>query len=51
MIQRVFAKYSIMRMRQKISFTAFINNQTVLQCFANTILRSYNFLKETKQLP
>lgn len=50
MNERVLSKYTIMKIRLKISFIAFINNQTVLECFLMAIKKSHSFLKASRQL-
>ena len=43
-LQKVFTKYLVLRFRQKISFIAMKNNQTIVQLFLASILRSFNEL-------
>lgn len=38
-------KFSMLRIRMKISYEAFTQNMTVLQLFYRTILKSYETLK------
>lgn len=49
-MSHVFTKYKLMRVRQKISYQAFLRNQTILEFWVNAIYKSYNCLKDTKQL-
>ena len=43
-------KYMLAKFRQKLSFMAFIKNQTVLEFLLNQILKSYKKLKQAKQM-
>ena len=43
-MRKVFAKYQMMRVRMKISFHAFIKNETILEHWLKTIERSIKFL-------
>lgn len=43
-LKKTFLKYTLIRLRQKISFIAFKSNQTILQLFLNAIIKSmHNF--------
>ena len=43
-MRKVFFKYQMMRVRMKISFHAFIKNDTVLELWLRTIVRSIKYL-------
>ena len=47
-MQKVFTKYQIMRVRQKISFMAFIENKSILEIWLLTIKKSLSVLKRSK---
>ena len=46
MLKRTFMKYTLIRLRQKISFIAFKKKMTILQLFLNAIIKSYQGLSE-----
>ena len=50
-MRKVFTKYQMMRVRMKISFHAFIKNETILEHWLKTIERSIKFLIGSGQLP
>lgn len=43
LLRRVAIKFNIMRVRLKISFMAFLKNQTVLEFWLNAIMKSLKF--------
>lgn len=50
-MRRVLFKYRNMRVRQKISFHAFMNNETVLELWLKQIKLSFLFLSKSMQIP
>lgn len=43
MYRKVYLKYLIMKVRAKISFMAFKRKMTIVELFADTIMKSYRF--------
>jgi len=50
-MRKIFTKYQIMRVRMKISFDAFLKNETVLELWLKTISKSVKFFIASKQKP
>lgn len=50
-MRQVSTKYTVMKVRQKISFMAFQKNQTILEIWLKSILNCYKYVKMTKQIP
>ena len=50
LVNRVMKKYSLMRIRMKISFSAFVKNETVLELWYGTIHNSVKYLRGSGQL-
>ena len=50
-MRKIFTKYQIMRVRMKISFDAFLKNETVLELWLKTIFKSVKFFIASKQKP
>ena len=50
-MSKTFSKYQMMRVRMKISFHAFIKNETISELWLKTIGRSIKFLIGSGQLP
>ena len=48
--KKVMTKYSIMRVRQKISFMAFLENKTILEIWLVAIKKSMSLLRRSKQI-
>lgn len=44
LVRKIFMKYHIMRVRMKISFEAFIKDETVLELWLSKIEQSAKFL-------
>jgi hypothetical protein len=44
LMRKTLMKYKVLRIRTKISYHAFMNIQTILHCFVNRILDSYDLL-------
>ena len=44
LMKKTFTQYQMMRVRMKISFHAFIKNETILELWLKTIERSMKFL-------
>lgn len=49
-IRKVFLKYQVMRVRQKISFHAFLKNYTILEIWLIAIKSSLGILRHTNQI-
>lgn len=49
-MNKVFTKYQLMRVRMKISFHAFIKNETILEIWLKTMERSIRFLMGSGQI-
>ena len=50
-MREVFTKYKLMRAKMKISFQAFIKNETVFEHWLKTIERSVKYLVKSGQIP
>ena len=44
-------KYTVMKVRYKISFMAFLKNYTILEIWVRSILNCYKYAKATNQMP
>lgn len=49
-MQKTFLKYTIIKIRQKISYSAFLRKQTVLELFCRQILMSYKMTQSQNDL-
>ena len=47
-MMKIASKYTNMRIRYKVSFMAFLKNQTVLEFWLKSILNCYKYEKATK---
>ena len=45
---KVITRFNILKMKQKISYSAFMNNITIKELWLQKILETLNILKETK---
>lgn len=50
LVQRVALNYLIIRIKLKLSYTAFVKNMTLKELLLNQILRSHHILCETDQI-
>ena len=50
LITKTARKYTILKIRYKLSFIAFLKNQTILEMWLKTILKCYHRLKHSNQL-
>ena len=49
-MRSIFRGYQIQRVRQKLSFHAFMKNETIIELWLKQIKKSFKFLKETNQI-
>ena len=49
-MKQVYLKYSILKIRQKISFFAFNKRETIIEFMINNILRAYKTLVRHKEI-
>jgi len=47
---KVFTKYNMMRVKQKLSFIGLMKNATLLEIWFSQIIRSFRFLRDTGQI-
>lgn len=50
-MSRVYVNYSLMRVKQKISFSCLLKNLTVIEIWFQQIIASFRFLRDSGQLP
>jgi len=50
-MRKTFIKYKILRIRQKISFSAFMKRLTVLELLFNSVIRTHDFLLNEGSIP
>lgn len=48
---KTIVKYKILRIRQKISFSAFMKRVTVLELIFNSVIRTHDFLINEGSIP
>jgi len=49
-MQRVFHKYAVMRVRMKISYQAHLKSNTITELWMTAIIHSFKFLRNSGQL-
>ena len=49
-MQKTYLKYTIIKVRQKISYEAFIRKYTVMELFCRQILISYNLTQDKQHV-
>ena len=47
----MLTKYTVMKVRYKIGFMAFLKNYTILEIWVRSILNCYKYAKATGQMP
>ena len=47
---KVFTKYNMMRVKQKLSFIGLMKNSTLLEIWFSQIIKSFRFLRDTGQI-
>lgn len=47
---KVFTKYNMMRVKQKLSFMGLLKNATMLELWFAQIIKSFRFLRDTGQI-
>lgn len=50
MVHKVAHQYQLIKIRHKISFSAFMRNQTITELFQNQALQSYKTFVESGQM-
>lgn len=49
-MQKIWFNYSLLRVKQKISFSAMLENETIIELWGKNIIKSFRFLRDSGQI-